>query len=453
MLFFVGINLGSLLPPAQRESDTRVENGQVCVRQQPISRTAAPIHYIIHMSPNAIADEIQAVRSTLIKNATPNSLSEITSDRTGLILFFKAEIRPCQADAIVKEHGVSRVFVDETFEVEQSPSFASPSSAYLRRRGAGSPKTSIVNQANFKLQSSAVPELKVISQPPGASLAELPGYAFANEGGRGVTIYVLDTGVDVRNPEWYRIPGKKYFLYAEDADKTETDFQNHGSCVASKAGGPVYGTAKNANIVAVKLANHMTIYGMFSALIEISNDVYEKKLEGKAIINISNQAWLGDLHQSTRVAYELLIDALLKEDIVIVTASGNDREDRNDVVTGYPAVLGPTTDVIVVGAVTDRGHRTYFSQGAGNALTVSAPGYVHCADASMFGGDRETYGTSFAAPAVSGVIAVWLSQPEYKARLQVTGKVAANVKRMVRQVAYSRAKGEPAVIWNGIDPR
>ncbi|TQN66681.1 hypothetical protein CSHISOI_08756, partial [Colletotrichum shisoi] len=55
--------------------------------------------------------------------------------------------------------------------------------------------------------------------------------------------------------------------------------------------------------------------------------------------------------------------------------------------------------------------------------------------------------------AVVGVIAVWLSQDEHAARLQVPGKVAANVKAMVKEFSYPRIKRGPPVIWNGIDPR
>ncbi|KAK1569659.1 uncharacterized protein LY79DRAFT_663548 [Colletotrichum navitas] len=62
-------------------------------------------------------------------------------------------------------------------------------------------------------------------------------------------------------------------------------------------------------------------------------------------------------------------------------------------------------------------------------------------------------GGAITAPAVAGVIAVWLSQDEHKARLQVPGQVAANVKKMVQDLAYPRFQGGPAVIWNGIDPR
>lgn len=83
------------------------------------------------------------------------------------------------------------------------------------------------------------------------------------------------------------MPGSKAFMYAPGATQEETDFLNHGSCVASKAGGPSYGTAKNADMVAVKLPSDLSISAIFTALVEISNDVYQKKLEGKAVINMS----------------------------------------------------------------------------------------------------------------------------------------------------------------------
>lgn len=51
------------------------------------------------------------------------------------------------------------------------------------------------------------------------------------------------------------------------------------------------------------------------------------------------------------------------------------------------------------------------------------------------------------------MIAVWLSQDEHKDRLQVEGKVAANVKKMVQELSYARIDGQPPAIWNGIDPR
>jgi len=46
------------------------------------------------------------------------------------------------------------------------------------------------------MQQAARDDLKVISQARGASLSELPGYAYDARGGRGITVYVIDTGVN-----------------------------------------------------------------------------------------------------------------------------------------------------------------------------------------------------------------------------------------------------------------
>ncbi|KAF6839681.1 hypothetical protein CMUS01_04188 [Colletotrichum musicola] len=420
------------------------------------SSTASPTPYIILTSQNSTKEEIQNINSTLAQEATPNSLSEIISDRTGLVVFFKAAISSIQAEAIGKQPGVAGVTPDERLEEEQPPNSSAPPTSATRHASAtgppGSPKTSLPNPADIRLQSDALDELKVISQPAGANLADLPGYGYPAEAGKGVTIYVIDTGANAQNTEWIGLPGKKGFIYAPGASQEETDFLNHGSCVASKAGGPAYGTAKDADMIAVKLPSDLSISAIFTALVEISNDVFQKKLEGKAVVNMSLGSRIPDKLSSTTTAYQLLLVALMAEDIVIVTASGNDAQFGVDDVTEYPALFGPDTDIIVVGAVENDGYRAFFSQGTGSQLTVSAPGFVDCASGRS-SGSQELYGTSFATPAVAGVIAVWLSQDEHKDRLQVPGKVAANVKAMVQAMAYPRVEGEPAVIWNGIDPR
>jgi hypothetical protein len=46
------------------------------------------------------------------------------------------------------------------------------------------------------MQQNARDDLKMISQARGASLSELPGYAYDSRGGRGITVYVIDTGIN-----------------------------------------------------------------------------------------------------------------------------------------------------------------------------------------------------------------------------------------------------------------
>jgi len=51
------------------------------------------------------------------------------------------------------------------------------------------------------MQQDARDELKMFSQAKGArSLSALPGYAYDARGGRGITVYVVDTGINPNHP-------------------------------------------------------------------------------------------------------------------------------------------------------------------------------------------------------------------------------------------------------------
>ena len=54
---------------------------------------------------------------------------------------------------------------------------------------------------NILMQHDARDELKIFSQARGArSLAGLPGYAYDSRGGQGITVYVIDTGINPGHP-------------------------------------------------------------------------------------------------------------------------------------------------------------------------------------------------------------------------------------------------------------
>ena len=50
------------------------------------------------------------------------------------------------------------------------------------------------------MQQDAADDLKIFSQASGASISELPGYAYDARGGRQITVYVVDTGVHPNHP-------------------------------------------------------------------------------------------------------------------------------------------------------------------------------------------------------------------------------------------------------------
>ncbi|CCF33906.1 hypothetical protein CH063_06002, partial [Colletotrichum higginsianum] len=445
------------------------KRNHLLARQDPPPDTMAPTPYIILADRDATREQIQNLKNILSTEAVPGSLEEVPSKRTGLVVFFKAAITSAQADAIAKVPGFGSATPDSKLEEDQPPSPAAPPSSSTPSQPSatgppGSPQTTLPNPADIGLQSDAADDLKIISQPRGSSLKDIPAFGYASEAGKGVTIYAIDTGANIQHPEWTGMTGDKSFIYAPGAVQEETDFASHGSCVASKSAGPAYGTAKDANMVMVKLPDDLSLSAVFAALVEVSNDVYEKGIEGKAVIVMALGHTIPDLQMSTETAYRLLIIAIMAEDIVIVTASGNEATDEFDDLSDYPALFGDTTDIIVVGGVTNDGSRAFFSQGTGDQLTTSAPAFISCASGGSSGSKR-AYGTSFgeplslslpfhhspfplsvethtqeeasladcnapAAPTVAGVVAVWLSQAEHHARLQVPGEVAAKAKAM-----------------------
>lgn len=81
-------------------------------------------------------------------------------------------------------------------------------------------------------------------------------------------------------PRWIFRGSQEKASVEEDLDP-----DGHGTCAGSKINGPKFGVAKNVNLVVVKAG----IKGSDTddALDKIVDDVRERKLQGKAIVNIS----------------------------------------------------------------------------------------------------------------------------------------------------------------------
>jgi hypothetical protein len=92
------------------------------------------------------------------------------------------------------------------------------------------------------------------------------------------------------------MPGELRWIYTHDSIPTPTDEQNHGSCVLSKAVSPMFGTAKNANMVMVKAQVMQTLTTnevilnekyFLEGLYSILDDVRGRGLQGTAVVNLS----------------------------------------------------------------------------------------------------------------------------------------------------------------------
>lgn len=94
--------------------------------------------------------------------------------------------------------------------------------------------------------------------------------------------------------------------------------------------GSKYGTAKGANVVIVKypeLADNnpedSSEAAALDALTKIVNDIRENSLQKRAVVNLS-YGFHGDMDDEALTQAKQLIGELLADDVVVITASGNE---------------------------------------------------------------------------------------------------------------------------------
>ncbi|NPA72129.1 MAG: S8 family peptidase [Gammaproteobacteria bacterium] len=217
-------------------------------------------------------------------------------------------------------------------------------------------------------------------------------HGYESDGSR-VSVYVLDTGVDVSNPEF---DGRAEWGYTAPEMGSDTDANGHGTHVAGTIGADMYGVAKRVLIFAVKVLNddgQGTSFSLLKGLEWVVRDYIEND-KSKGVINLS--LGLDVIHSATDVAIQEAIDA----GITVVAAAGNKNKDACQMT---PAHL---PDVITVGATTVYDTVADFSNW-GVCLDIWAPG----ADIKSItpSGTSVENGTSMASAHVAGIVARYMS--------------------------------------------
>lgn len=208
--------------------------------------------------------------------------------------------------------------------------------------------------------------------------------------GSGVTAYVIDTGIDITNPDF----GGRAKWGTNTVDRKNTDCNGHGTHVSGTIGGTKYGVAKNVNLVAVKVLG-CTGSGTLSGVISGMNWVAKvHPLTERAVASMS----LGASFSSTVNA---AVDNLTADGVTVVVAAGNSAADA---CTFSPA---SATTAITVGASEINDAQASYSN-FGSCVELYAPGTNITSD-WLSGKTNTISGTSMATPHVSGVVARMLS--------------------------------------------
>ncbi|KDN79908.1 S8 family serine peptidase [Streptomyces sp. SudanB52_2052] len=242
--------------------------------------------------------------------------------------------------------------------------------------------------------------------------------------GKGVTIAVLDTGVDATHDDLKgQVVGAKNFTTSPDT----TDKVGHGTHVASiaagtgkKSGGKYKGVAPGAKILNGKVLDD----GGFGSDSEILAGMEWAAAEGADVINMS----LGGGDTPAIDALEAGVNKLSEEKGVLFAIAAGNEGDFGEQTIGSP---GSAAAALTVGAVDDKDVLADFSSrgpGMDGALKpdVTAPG-VDITAASAPGnliaqdvgekpaGYMTISGTSMATPHVAGAAAILKQQhPEWK---------------------------------------
>lgn len=213
-------------------------------------------------------------------------------------------------------------------------------------------------------------------------------------------------------------------------DLPKVDDNGHGTFTAGIIGGQKYGVAKKANLIAVKALDASGV-GYTSAVLEALGWIYaHHKKTGKRLSVVKYVQLL----RSVVTCYSLSLDAPFnrvlndaiqqasKVGLIIVTAAGNG--DENGIPQDACEYSPASSDYsITVGATAQDDAIAHFSN-FGKCVTLFAPGVnvvslAHTDNRSV----KELSGTSFAAPHVTGIIAVMISEFQNITAVEVKQKL------------------------------
>lgn len=252
---------------------------------------------------------------------------------------------------------------------------------------------------------TAEPGGPAVDELPWAQKWLAPERVWPRSTGRGVTVAVIDSGVDADHPQLRErgvvLPGRD--LLQPGDERANFDCVSHGTAVASiiaaqpSDGIGFRGVAPDARILPIRVSERDASEQEGAAVnAAVFADAIRYAVDsGATVINISLSMY-ADL-EPVRAAVEYA----RSRDVLIVAAAGNAHNDEGpDPVTypaAYPGVLG-------VAATTIEGSRLDSSQ-VGPYVDISAPGGGVLA-ATRERGHRYHDGTSFAAGFVSGAAAL-----------------------------------------------
>ncbi|MFE4665635.1 type VII secretion-associated serine protease mycosin [Streptomyces sp. NPDC056716] len=232
--------------------------------------------------------------------------------------------------------------------------------------------------------------------------------------GEGVTVAVIDSGVDPDNPdlEGRVLPGEDFA--PDEPGDAHTDYNGHGTGMAGLIAGTgawgggkgAFGLAPGAKILPIRVPPGESAANK-AAQVERFNEITPKAIryaadEGAQVINISLGVTSGSPQLTEAVRYAL------EKGSLIFASVGNSGDEGN-----LPEYPGATPGVVGVGAVGKDLRRTDESQ-HGPQVDIAAPGEEMVHTCGNETGLCTSHGTSDATALASASAAlIWAEHPDW----------------------------------------
>lgn len=224
--------------------------------------------------------------------------------------------------------------------------------------------------------------------------------------GAGSVIAIIDTGVDRPIPN---------LIESVDMRPTDLEFNNHGSAVALLAGK----TAPDAKLVSIRIGGSRTNLSTFALRDAIDWVLNNKDRLKINVVNMSLTSNITQYNTDCSTPLSDLLYELVYADIVPVVSSGNGGTTNSlpePACSPHAIAVGSTMDsngeelnfTMCRGqnALTQKNVVDCFSN-SGASLDIVAPGCIVDSGVALTGeGNVQSCGTSFAAPIVSGAVAI-----------------------------------------------
>ncbi|MFF5785684.1 S8 family peptidase [Streptomyces sp. NPDC012693] len=217
-------------------------------------------------------------------------------------------------------------------------------------------------------------------------------YAYPDNGGEGVTAYVIDTGVRVSHQDF---GGRATHGFdAVDNDNTADDGNGHGTHVAGTIAGTSHGVAKKSKIVAVRVLDDNGSGTTEQVVAGI--DWVTQNHSGPSVANMS-------LGGGADEALDAAVKRAIASGVTFAVAAGNESSDAGQ---GSPSRV---TEALTVASSTKDDQQSDFSN-FGAVVDLYAPGSeITSAWNDSDTGTKTISGTSMAAPHVAGAAVLYLA--------------------------------------------